>query len=88
MKIEEDEVVSTKQKNNKGPKTATIIAILITVTIVAVIAIIFAIIAMQGKKLSVIVDGTAVTVPQDTFIFAENRKIICVNKGYCAICWI
>ena len=50
-----------------------IIAVLIIVTIVAVIGIIFAILSMQGKKLSVSVDGVQVSVPDDTFIFTEDR---------------
>ena len=40
--------------------------------IFAVIGIIFAILSMQGKKLTVSVDGVQVSVPDDTFIFAED----------------
>lgn len=75
MKIEEDEVVSTKQKSNKGPKTATIIAILITVTVLALIIIIYAIMAIRGKKLSVVVDGVETQMADDTFIFTDEGKI-------------
>lgn len=73
MQIEQDQPTVTSPNKKKGPKTATIIAVLIVVTIVVVIGIIFAILSMQGKRLTVSVDGVQVSVPDDTFIFTENR---------------
>ena len=73
MQIEQDQPTIVNPNQKKGPKTATIIAVLIIVTIVAVIVIIFAILSMQGKKLTVSVDGVQVSVPDDTFIFTEDR---------------
>ncbi len=72
MQIEKDII---RQKEKKGAKTATIIGILITITIIAVIAIIFLMLSMRGKKLSVVVDGQIVNVTEDTFIFTEDEKI-------------
>ncbi len=86
MQIEQEQSFEINQGKRKKTKITTIIAILITITVIVVIGIIIAIISMQEKELSVIIDGVAVTVPEDTFIFTEERKNICVNKRYSTIC--
>lgn len=84
MKIEQD----YGKTNKKSSKTTKIIAILIVVTIAVTLAIIFIIWNMQNNKLIVRVDNQPVKVPEDTFVFAEDRKSIYIYKRYCCFCWI
>ncbi len=72
MQIEQETIGQTTKK---GPKVATIIAILIGITAIVVIAIILLIMARREKELSVIIDGQVTQVPQDTFIFTDDGKI-------------
>lgn len=71
MKIEQDEL--RENKKNSGPKTTTIVAVLITVTVIFVIGIIVAIMSMREKDFSVVVDGKIANISKDTFVFTEDR---------------
>ncbi len=71
MKIEQDELRDNKK--NSGPKTTTIVAVLITVTVIFVIGIIVAIMSMREKDFSVVVDGKIANISKDTFVFTEDR---------------
>lgn len=71
MKIEQDEI--RENKKSSGPKTTTIVAILITVTVILVIGIIVAIMSMREKDFSVVVDGKVANISKDMFVFTEDR---------------
>lgn len=72
MQIEQEDVMPNEKKSKK---TITLIVILITITIIAVIGIVFAIMALQGDKLSASIDGKKVSFTEDTFIFTEDGKV-------------
>lgn len=72
MKIEQDDLMLSKQKKTK---MSTIIAVLIVITIIVVIGIIFAMLQFTEKELSVVIDGKIVNVSNDTFLFTEDGKI-------------
>lgn len=72
MQIEKDII---RQNEKKGAKTATIIGILIAITIIVVIAITFLILSRSGKKFSVVINGQATNVPEDTFIITDEGKV-------------
>lgn len=74
MQIEQDDFVSNQGKSN-APKTATIIAILIGVTVIILMVIIFAMMSMKENKLAVYIDRNLVTVTEDTFKFTDDGKI-------------
>lgn len=78
MKIESEEMIKTKSSNS-GKKITTIVSILIAVTIVIVIGIIVLIMNMQGKKLSVTIDGIRTPVNSDVFLFTENNEDVYIS---------
>ena len=88
MKIEDDEIITSKKDKSSGKRTTTIIATLIVLLIIVVIGITYAIITIKGKKLSLSVDGQKVNFAEDTFLFTNDRKNLCLNKRYSATCWI
>lgn len=76
MQIEQDNnIVFNDNKKAGDGKTTKIIIALIVVTIVAVIGILYAILVMLGKGLTVVIDGKKVNVSEDTFIFQDNGDI-------------
>lgn len=87
MKVEENGIITTEEKK-KGNKTQMVIVALILLTILAVIGITYAILEIKGRRLSVTIDGQKVKFSEDTFIFAENRKSVYINKRYSSTCWI
>lgn len=80
MQIEQDFVFQNEKQNNDNKKTTTIIIALIAVVVVTIMAVLLIMLFIRGGKLSVVIDGIAKTVPQDTFIINEERKSICINK--------
>jgi len=72
MQIEKDII---RQNDKKGTKTATIIGVLIAITIIVVIAIIFLMLSRSGKKFSVVINGQATNVSEDTFVITEDGKV-------------
>ena len=72
MQIEKDII---RQNEKKGAKTATIIGILIAITVIVVIAIIFLMLSRSGKKFSVVINGQTTNVSEDTFVITDEGKI-------------
>lgn len=78
MKIESEEMIKTKNPKSEK-KVTTIVSILIAVTLVIVIGIIILIMSMQGKKLSVTIDGIKTPVNSDVFLFTENNENVYIS---------
>lgn len=78
MKIEQDDDFIFKEKKPRN-KIATIISILIIITILIVVAIVVLMIQLEGKKLTVTVDGKKVTANEDTFLFADGSGEVYVS---------
>ncbi len=74
MQIEQEEEIIPKEKGN-GNKLNILMIVLIVLTIMAVIGIIYAIMYFQSKRLSIIIDGKAVSLPENTIVFKENGDI-------------
>lgn len=78
MKIENEDIIQTKNPNS-GKKITTLVSALIAITLVIVIGIIVLIMNMQGKKLSVTIDGVKTSVNPDVFMFTENNDDVYVS---------